>query len=135
MLSTCNKQQLLRLIWTMIRHTNTQNEASNDIQDYTRIRLNYNQNWKYSTREHNFFLLSSLSSFWALSLSLLCHFYCHYLFLSTNQIKLTILQEHPRSSGTIISSPGPMGILISSILGSILSSSPKSFTFPPTTIG
>ena len=35
-----------------------------------------------------------------------------YVFSSTDQIQPTILQEPSRSHGTIISSPGPFGLLI-----------------------
>ena len=48
----------------------------------------------------------------------------------TNYITITL-----QSPGTIISSSGPMGLLISSILGSIHSYSPNSFTFHHTTKG
>merc|ERR1712059_86235 len=57
------------------------------------------------------------SSFPSLSLSLspqISHMDL-YVFLSTDQIELTISQEHSRSPGTIISSPGPMGLLINHI--------------------
>ena len=102
--------QFLILIGSMVIHPNSQKVAINDIrQDQARI-------LKSIHLENTQFLSSLLGSIQSSSPKSLFHCHCHNVFLSTDQIELTILQEHSRCPGTIISSPGPMGLLISSIL-------------------